>query len=276
MRPSSILTQVSSQRGADTAQLMESLGNKRIRTDPWMAQLIERIEPLHLVQLIEGNLERAALAGVFPSLILRSFVHLADLVRNPVRRQEELRAAYAMRMRDWRRIKQSLEEMDQASAADQLETRTATPFKTRTIRMTQLATSSGVALVVNRILQSYDPLDVDLIETETTLVRSILDAGRTVLPLRPLGAAHARPALAVAWAVTGNPNHRAQAGEMLSLIKGAVPAIRSISSALFDEDGLAEARWWSVRFDEIDNAIGTTFETRRLEVAQGTPGCHVQ
>ncbi|KAF4122710.1 Fungal Zn(2)-Cys(6) binuclear cluster domain [Geosmithia morbida] len=204
--------------------LMESIGNKRIKTNPWLPILLDRLEPMELIKKLEAKKEAAAAAGVYPSLFLRSLARMTDLIINPAGRQSEIETMYKSFLDDLSKIRGSLDSMD------------------------ALATLAGMSLIMNRILQAFEPLDVALIEGETDLVDAIIAMGEEAMPRRPLGAAYARPGLSVAWAAGGDPGRRAVVAGMLSRIRGTSPA-----GGVWD--GMREARWLRAKFAEIDAVI---------------------
>lgn len=245
---------------------MESLGNNRLNLGPWLPTLVDRIEPLHLAQAADNdpsNMDR------YPSLDLRNLAYITELVRNPEGRLQDLQAKYHTFLHDKTRlllIVKALETPDAslASLGGRIEI-------LRTVRMSQLTLAAGLALLVNRIMQAYDPLDMSLLSEGEALVHDIIFVGDKALPRRPLGAAHARPGLAVACAATHDPDRRQYIAELLQDIRGSSLHL----------DPMREVRWWTDKFDEVDARVAKYVSEQQAgkggeEQKAVQPQCHVQ
>ncbi|KAJ5776345.1 uncharacterized protein N7511_001356 [Penicillium nucicola] len=155
--------------------VMESVGNPRIKLDPWVWKVLEKVEIPKSVE--EQHLHVEAMRkspDKFPSLELRRIIETTQMVREPAHRSSDLQFNYKLLLSDLEKLKNLPKTLffTNDPSADQPSPQIQLGFQTR------LATVLTLALMVNMALHEVVTLETDLFTESDMLVEESIAVSR--------------------------------------------------------------------------------------------------
>ncbi|KAH7121894.1 hypothetical protein B0J13DRAFT_532022 [Dactylonectria estremocensis] len=184
--------------------IIEGMVNPRIKLQPWLFKLLDKFAPPGRFGPKPPDYDKKERENPdsLPSLTLRALSRMGDYLRDPVSHHLDILSAYHMLRLDCGKLHtktKNLFPVDKSSPH-------ATYFL-RSNRGIQVAYTMAIslALIINSILQSFDPLDDSLAKESASCITELMRMAENGLSSRPLGARHIPIGLSIAWAVTNDP-----------------------------------------------------------------------
>lgn len=240
---------------------MECIGNPNIHIDPWIDDVLNRLEPSRTIGPVQYN------DCLFRSLDMRALAAVVKTFRAPWAYYVELLSKYKGLMRD----RQAMRAMVTAAMGDEEANRgsRASPNKFVRILLTQISMVTSMCIAHSGLLQQFDLDNAELATERKTCIDEMLELGGLAMAHRPLGAIHLLPGLNLVWAIAEDQGSRDRARYM-------VKAVHSCGFAV--PDSMRSPNWWRKKLAH----------TRRQIVRQESEGvadiediefrdeCHVQ
>lgn len=170
-------------------QIVESIANPKIQLHPWIEKLTEKHDSSLSIE----------------SLKLKHLVRLPDFINFPHLHLSKIRTTYQQLRKDLPAIYELVESASEAQMS-------TLHSRYQTIYVIQLAFSA----ILNTILRTYDPADMNLIEQSIELVDEMIKLTEGATAYRPLGASGMPVCLICAWPATEDPMKRARMEELFS------------------------------------------------------------
>ncbi|KAJ5316884.1 hypothetical protein N7508_001392 [Penicillium antarcticum] len=195
--------------------VMESLGNPRINLEPWVWNVLEKVEAPKSAE--DRHLHTEAMRKSpdrFPSLELRRIIETIQMIREPAHRSSDLQFNYNLLLSD-------LEKLNRLPKSLFFNNEPSTDQPSPQIQLgnqTRLATVLTLALMVNTVLQESSSLDTNLLSENDMLVEESIAVSQIPDRYMPLGACYVTPCLIAACAASHNPKQQAVIAGLLGEI----------------------------------------------------------
>ncbi|KAH7121411.1 hypothetical protein EDB81DRAFT_813902 [Dactylonectria macrodidyma] len=184
--------------------IIEGMVNPRIKLQPWLFRLLDKFipPPTYGPKHPDHDKNQRENPDSLPSLTLRSLSRMGDYMQDPVSNHLDILSAYNLLRLDCGKLYTKTRHpfpVDKSS-----------PYATYFVRLNRgvqvaYTMAMSLALVMNAILQYFDPLDDSLIKEATSCISELMKMGEAGLSSMPLGASHIPIGLSIAWASTSDP-----------------------------------------------------------------------
>ncbi|KPM44540.1 hypothetical protein AK830_g1978 [Neonectria ditissima] len=220
--------------------IIESMINPRIQLHPWLFDLLDKYklpEPLgperpdHEKRLREDP-------DSFPSLKMRNLARFPDFLNEPEEHHLDILSTYHMLRFDCGKLHQRASTFVSPDLTSPEGIGLA-----RLHRGVQVAYAMvlSLALILNKILQAFDPHYMALIEESASAIEEVIRLAELSSSARPLGASHIPIGLSLGWAITPDPEVRERLTKLLVEYQLDFKTVNWMKMAY----------WWKVKFRDV-------------------------
>lgn len=213
--------------------------NPRIKLQPWLGDLMDKFripQPFGPEPPDQEKKERDN-SNVFPSLRLRNLARFPDFLQEPELHHLDILSAYHMLRFDCRKLhlrsKAPLPE-------DMSSGRAISAMRLNHGYRVAYAMAASLALMLNMILQGFDPLDSTLARESVSCINELLHIAEDSFCLRPLGSNYIPIGLSIAWAAT----------DVAELRTSTMTMLLEYQLDFLTTNWVEKAHWWKAKFKE--------------------------
>lgn len=219
--------------------IIEGMVNPRIKLQPWLGDLMDKFripQPFGPEPPDQEKKERDN-SNVFPSLRLRNLARFPDFLQEPELHHLDILSAYHMLRFDCRKLhlrsKAPLPE-------DMSSGRAISAMRLNHGYRVAYAMAASLALMLNMILQGFDPLDSTLARESVSCINELLHIAEDSFCLRPLGSNYIPIGLSIAWAAT----------DVAELRTSTMTMLLEYQLDFLTTNWVEKAHWWKAKFKE--------------------------
>lgn len=265
--------------GFNHFQILESIHNPRIQLNAWFWKILDQYGPPTTSTCEEftepGRVPRMG----FQSMKFRNIAKIAEFVHFPAANLHEIEMLYRHMQCDQGGMRKVLDDFKMA--ADPTDFASPGPKAQSHKMVRDFSTAYGILLtlmlILNGILQAFNPEDATLIAEAVILGEDTLSLGQELQKYRPLGASYIPLCLAIAWAAVNDPIQRAKMKIMMEDYQSDFTQTRWMDMAI----------WWEKKLELMgverlisqmnsESAAMALVGRDPIDVDVGTDACCVQ
>ncbi|KAH6876374.1 hypothetical protein B0T10DRAFT_497905 [Thelonectria olida] len=179
--------------------IMESVVNPRIKLNPWFHKMLDRFRGPDGPPHPDYQRIKRLNPDVFSSISLRSLSRYPAYFKDPIANHLDIFSSYHLLRIDCQKLQRKCTHVTDKDLA----TRPGFTY-VRVQHGLRVAYNIALtlALLLNTILQQFDPSDTSLVNESKSCINEIIRQAEEAYDLRPLGSSHVPISLTTAWAVS--------------------------------------------------------------------------